>query len=186
MTGVGSESTRLVVLRGDSASGKTTTALALREKLGTRVALIHQDYFRREVLWNEDRGQRSRDASLLIVSSARQALKLGYDVILDGIFNLRDYSALLERLHHDHRGLTRIYQFDVGLDETLRRHAGRPLSKEFGEGKLREWYDGWQPLSWHNETRVGPDLATDDLVSRILRDLGQDRHDVVSEQSRSR
>lgn len=172
MTSVGNESTRLVILRGDSASGKTTTALALREKLGPKVALIHQDYFRREILSNDDRPQRSRDASILIVGTARDALNLGYDVILDGIFNLRDYSALFKCLHDDHRGQTRIYQFDIGLDETIRRHAGRPLSKKFGEDKIRDWYDGWQPLPWHDETRVRSDVSTQGLVSSILQDLG--------------
>ncbi|REJ05515.1 hypothetical protein DY023_09750 [Microbacterium bovistercoris] len=172
MTSVGSESTRLVILRGDSASGKTTTAVALRAELGPKVALIHQDYFRREILSNDDRVQRSRDASILIVGAAREALNLGYDVILDGIFNLRDYSAPLERLHDDHRGRTRIYQFDIGLDETIRRHAGRPLAKEFGADKIRDWYDGWQPLPWHDETRVGGEVSTEDLVSSILQDLG--------------
>lgn len=175
MTLVGNESTRLVILRGDSASGKTTTALALREELGPKVALIQQDYFRREILSNDDRPQRSRDASILVVGAAREALNLGYDVILDGIFNLRDYSALFERLHDDHRGQTRIYQFDIGLDETIRRHAGRPLSKEFGEDKIRDWYDGWQPLPWHDETRVGGDVSTDDLVISILKDLSLQR-----------
>lgn len=175
MTPVGNESTRLVILRGDSASGKTTTALALREKLGPKVALIHQDYFRREILSNDDRRQRSRDAGILIVGAARDALNLGYDVILDGIFNLRDYSALFEHLHDGHRGQTRIYQFDIGLDETIRRHAERPLSKEFGEDKIRDWYDGWQPLPWHDETRVGGDVSTEDLVRSILKDLSIQR-----------
>jgi hypothetical protein len=149
--------------------------LALRPELGRKVALVHQDYVRRQVLQNEDRLERARDAGILIVGAARDALDLGYDVVLDGIFNLRDYSALFERLYRDHRGQTRIYQFDVGLDETLRRHAGRPLSNEFGEEKVREWYDGWQPLPWYRETRVGPEVTTADLVSTILRDLDQDR-----------
>lgn len=168
---VGSSSTRLVILRGDAASGKTTTAIALRPALGARVALIHQDYFRRELLQNADRLARSRDASILIVGAARQALDLGYDVILDGIFNLRDYSKLFERLHDDHRGRTRIYQFDVGLDETLRRHSTRPLGGVVGEDKLREWYDGWQPLPWYDEHRIDADTSVDDLVAIILRDL---------------
>lgn len=172
---VGNETTRLVILRGDSASGKTTTALALREELGPEVALIHQDYFRREILSNDDRPQRSRDASVLIIGAARDALNLGYDVILDGVFNLRDYSAPLKCLHDDHRGQTRIYQFDIGLDETIRRHAGRPLSKEFSEDKIRDWYDGWQPLPWHDETRVGSDVSTEGLVASILNDLSLQR-----------
>lgn len=173
MTAVGDESTRLVILRGDSASGKTTTALALRDVLGPKVALLHQDYFRREILTNNSRLARAGDASVLLVGAARTALDLGYDVILDGIFNLRDYSGPFEDLCGDHRGQTRIYQFDVGLDETLRRHAQRPLSDVVSPDKLRAWYDGWQPLPWHDEVRVGGEVAVDDLVSLIMQDLAR-------------
>lgn len=171
----GSDSTRLIILRGDAASGKTTTATALRSELGERVALISQDHFRRELLHGADRLQRSRDASILITGTARQALELGYDVILDGIFNLRDYSDAFERLHREHRGTTLIYQFDVGLDETIRRHAGRPLASEFGEDEIRRWHDGWQPLPWFDERRVGPETTTDQLVKIVLEDLGHCR-----------
>lgn len=102
---------------------------------------------------------------------ARQALDLGYDVVLDGIFNLRDYSEPFELLYAEHLGVTRIYQFDVGLDETLRRHAARPLGGVVLESKIREWYDGWQPLPWHQETRVGAEVTTDELVTLIVKDL---------------
>ncbi len=118
-----------------------------------------------------DRLRRSRDASVLIVGAARQALDLGYDVILDGVFNLRDYSDVFESLYRDHRGTTCIYQFDVGLDETIRRHAGRPLANDFGEDRIREWHDGWQPLPWFDERRVGPE-TTEELVKIIVEDLG--------------
>lgn len=172
MADTGSDSTRLVILRGDAASGKTTTATALRPELGERVALISQDHFRRELLHDPDRLRRSRDASVLIVGAARQALDLGYDVILDGVFNLRDYSDVFESLYRDHRGTTCIYQFDVGLDETIRRHAGRPLANDFGEDRIREWHDGWQPLPWFDERRVGPETTTEELVKIIVEDLG--------------
>lgn len=47
---VGSPRTRLVILRGDSASGKSTIAQRLRERLGRGVAWVEQDYLRRTVL----------------------------------------------------------------------------------------------------------------------------------------
>ena len=172
---VGTTSTRLVILRGDSASGKTTTALALRAELGPEVAVIHQDQIRREMLSNPDSRARSRDASILIVTAARQALDLGYDVILDGIFNLRDYAERFEHLVSEHRGATAICQFDLGLEETLRRHASRPLGKVVAEEKIREWYDGWQPLPWFDERRVGPEDTTSEIVASILRDLSVQR-----------
>lgn len=175
MVSTGTRSTRLIILRGDAASGKTTTALALRPLLGERTALIHQDQFRRELLHGPDRLRRAADACVLILGVARQALDLGYDVILDGVFNLRDYAEPLRRLHDDHLGTTLIYQFDVGIDETIRRHSGRALAAAFGEDKLREWYDGWQPLSWYDEARVRGDVSTDDLVTTILKDLTHQR-----------
>lgn len=125
MTSVGSESTRLVILRGDAASGKTTTALALRDTLGSKVALIHQDYFRREILVNDDSTQRSGDAGILIVGAAREAMNLGYDVILDGIFNRATTRACGRRPHDgrsgdvDHRG-----------DESLRLRGGEAMPDE--------------------------------------------------------
>lgn len=171
MTSVGSGSTRLVVLRGDSGSGKTTTALALRPGLGERTALIHQDVIRRELLSGPKR-ERARDAAVLIDGLARQSLDLGYDVILDGIFNLRDYAGLFERLHRDHRGRSVWFQWDVGFDETVRRHDSRPLREAFGVESLREWHDGWQPLPFVDEHRVTADDSVDDVVERILSALG--------------
>ncbi len=96
MTAVGSVDTRLVVLRGDSGSGKTTTATALRPLLRGKTAVIHQDHFRRTLLAGGEKASRSADAAALIDTVARQSLDLGYDVILDGILNLRDYAGRLD------------------------------------------------------------------------------------------
>ncbi|MCK2021474.1 zeta toxin family protein [Microbacterium sp. kSW2-24] len=167
----GTATTRLVVLRGDSASGKTTTALALRRQLGGRTALIHQDYFRRELLSDADRGSVSADAAPLIYAVARESIDLGYDVILEGVLNLRDYDSMLDRLRRDHPGVTRFYQFDVGFEETVRRHETRALRSAFGAGQMREWYDGWAPLTGIDEERVGPHESPDDIVARVLCDL---------------
>jgi len=51
---VGSLGTRLLVLRGNSASGKSTIAESLRARLGRGVALIEQDYLRRTILREHD------------------------------------------------------------------------------------------------------------------------------------
>jgi predicted kinase len=171
MTAVGSASTRLVILRGDSASGKTTTSHALRARLGGRTALIHQDEIRRELLQGGEKEERSAHAAVLIDGLARQSLDLGYDVILDGIFNLRDYAQRFEALARDHRGTTRVVQFDVGLDETLRRHRGRPLGAIVPEDDVVSWYDGWQPLPTVPERRITAELGTDEIVALVLGDL---------------
>ena len=175
MAGIGSASTRLIVLRGDSGSGKTTTAAALRPFLGHKTAVIHQDYFRRELLAGGERESRSADAAVLLDAAARQSLDLGYDVILDGVFNLRDYARRLEQLWRDHRGVTRIYQFDVGFEETVRRHAVRDLRHAFTAEKMREWYDGWQPLEFVQEGRIGPHETLAQITERIVADISAGR-----------
>ncbi|UJP11090.1 AAA family ATPase [Microbacterium sp. KUDC0406] len=159
------------MLRGDSGSGKTTTAVALRPLLGDKTALIHQDYFRREVLSGSDKLTRAADAAALIDATARQALDLGYDVILDGVFNLRDYAERFENLWRDHAGLTRIYQFDLDFDETVRRHETRELRHAFTIDDMRRWYDGWEPLTFIEEGRIGPEESLSQIVDRIVTDL---------------
>lgn len=168
---IGSASTRLIVLRGDSGSGKTTTAAALRPLLGPQTAVIHQDYFRRDLLAGGEKTTRSEDAAILIEAVVRQSLDLGYDVILDGILNLRDYAERLEQLWRDHRGVTRIYQFDVGFDETVRRHETRELRHAFTAEKMREWHDGWQPLEFVEEGRIGPDETLAQITTRIIAEI---------------
>lgn len=171
MAAIGSASTRLLVLRGDSGSGKTTTAAALRPLLGTKTAVIHQDYFRRELLAGGEEESRSVDAAQLVEAVACQSLNLGYNVILDGIFNLREYSARLEHLWRNHRGVTRIYQFDVGFEETARRHETRDLRHAFTVGSMREWYRGWQPLTFVEEGRIGPNETLSEITTRIIADI---------------
>jgi uridine kinase len=52
----GTADTRLVVLRGPSASGKTTVAAEIRaRRLPKSTALVGQDYLRRNVLKERDR-----------------------------------------------------------------------------------------------------------------------------------
>ncbi|MER7922483.1 hypothetical protein ABTY96_05000 [Streptomyces sp. NPDC096057] len=49
-----SSPTRLIVLRGNSASGKSAVATGLRERYGRGIALVRQDVLRREVLRERD------------------------------------------------------------------------------------------------------------------------------------
>jgi predicted kinase len=52
---IGSDQTRLVVLRGNSGAGKSTVAKALREAYGRGVAWVSQDLIRRIILREKDR-----------------------------------------------------------------------------------------------------------------------------------
>ena len=45
---------KLIILRGNSGSGKTTVARALQRKFGRNTMVISQDIIRREMLWVQD------------------------------------------------------------------------------------------------------------------------------------
>lgn len=45
---------KLIVLRGNSGSGKTTVARMLQRKIGYNTMLISQDEIRRNMLWVKD------------------------------------------------------------------------------------------------------------------------------------
>ena len=45
---------KLIILRGNSGSGKTTVAKTLQKKLGRNTMLISQDEVRRNMLWVDD------------------------------------------------------------------------------------------------------------------------------------
>jgi predicted kinase len=135
---VGSDRTRLIVLRGNSGSGKTTVAAALREAYGRGVAWVSQDLIRRIILKEKDKPGGLNIG--LIDQVARYSLDHGYHVVLDGIFYADRYETMLAGLARDHLGASRFYYFDVSIEETLRRHASRPQAAEFGADDMRDWY----------------------------------------------
>ena len=149
MVFTGSENMHLVVLRGPSGSGKSSTARALRTHLGRRVALVEQDYLRRVVLKEHD----VRDgANIELISTvARFALDRGWNVILEGILQADRYASMLQQLRDDHLGASVFYYFDVTWEETLRRHETRPQATEFGSDEMREWYCVHDQLDFADE-----------------------------------
>ena len=112
----GSAGTKLIVLRGNSASGKSTVAAGIRSRHGRGIAIAGQDHLRRIVL-------RERDVPGgvnigLIDTVARYALDRGYHVIVEGILYAARYSDMLTALRADHRGESWFYYLDVSFEET--------------------------------------------------------------------
>lgn len=167
---VGTEQTRLIVLRGNSASGKSTIAAAIRDRFGRGLALVGQDNLRRVVLRERDRPGAANIG--LIDTIARYSLDAYYHVVVEGILRADHYGAMLARLHTDHRGPTHGYYLDIPLQETLARHATKPQADEYGERELRDWYRPLDLLPDGNETIIGADSAPEVTVDRVMLDTG--------------
>ncbi|MFH8800746.1 kinase [Streptomyces sp. NPDC017936] len=167
---VGTGTTRLVVLRGNSASGKSSVAAGLRDRFGRGLALVGQDNLRRVVLRERDRPGAANIG--LIDTVARYALDAGYHVVVEGILYADHYGDMLARLRADHRGPTHGYYLDVPLDETLARHALKPIADEVDASLLRDWYRPLDLLPGGAETVIAADSPLAATVDRIMRDTG--------------
>jgi chloramphenicol 3-O-phosphotransferase len=113
----GSADTSLVIIRGNSASGKSTVAAALREQFGRGLAVVGQDHLRRVVLRERDVPGGANIGLIDLVT--RYSLDAGFTTVLEGILRADHYGDMLARLIADHAGTTRAYYMDIPWDETL-------------------------------------------------------------------
>lgn len=128
----------LIVLRGNSGSGKTTIAKELQHKFGGNTMYISQDMIRREMLWVKD------GENTLAIPLLKELLIYGNQnsnvVILEGIMYADWYKSLFELARELYRENIYAYYFDIPFEETLKRHQTRTKSEEFGEEALRRWW----------------------------------------------
>ncbi|MFF3061903.1 kinase [Streptomyces sp. NPDC057909] len=151
---VANEKTRLVVLRGNSASGKSSVAAGFRDRFGRSLALVGQDNLRRIVLRERDRAGAANI------------------VVLEGILYACHDGAVLAQLRADHLGPNCGYYLDVPFAETLARHATKPIVNDVGEEALRDWYRERDVLPGCAETVIEADSSLSETVDRIMRDTG--------------
>lgn len=159
----------LIVLRGNSGSGKSSIAAGIRHRHGRRdLAVVSQDVVRRDILRERDvPGGANID---LIDTIVRWSLDRGYHVLLEGILDSGRYGAMIEALAADHPGPTLGYYLDIPFAETLRRHATKPNAHEFGEPEMARWYRERDLLPGIGETVMGPEHGLEAAVLRIMRD----------------
>ncbi|MFE3099320.1 AAA family ATPase [Nocardia tengchongensis] len=159
----------LVVIRGNSGSGKTTVAGELQQRFSRASCLVvPQDTVRRHMLRENDIPHALNIE--LIEHVAIFGLTRGLIVIVEGILDAERYGAMLERLTES---ATRAfhYGFDLSFDETVRRHAGRPQAKDFSPDRMAQWYHGWQPLPFVDEVRFDETWELNAIVNRIYDDV---------------
>lgn len=167
---VGDEGTRLIIIRGNSGTGKSALAAAIRAARPRGVAIIGHDQLRREILHVRDHP--GTPAAGYVDLSARYALDHGLHTVVEGILHEEIYGALLRQLITEHRGVTRCYRYDMSFEETLRRHATKPKATEFGEPEMRQWWRDRDPLIGADEIVIGSDSPLQESVQRVLTDCG--------------
>ncbi|WP_160687764.1 kinase [Clostridium sp. C2-6-12] len=161
--------TKLIILRGNSGSGKTSTGKALQRKFGHGTMLISQDVVRREMLFVKDGPD--TEASQLLLELALYGKKHCNIVILEGILNSKWYERLFENLLCEFNKQIFAYYFDIPFEETLNRHKLKPNANEFGEKEMRKWWNEKDLLGIIPEVCLQKELCLNEIVDMIYQEV---------------
>ena len=160
---------KLIVLRGNSGSGKTTVAKALQKYFGRNTMVISQDVIRRDMLMVKD-GEDTEAIPLI-----KELLKYGSIhsdiVILEGIMLADWYRTVFELAVQLYNTEIYAYYFDLPFEETLKRHQTKPNHREFGEEEMRRWWREKDFLDIIEENVLGEDLSLEEAVEMIYHEV---------------
>ncbi len=161
----GDNMSKLIILRGNSGSGKTTVAKGLQKKFGYGTMLISQDVIRREMLYVKD-GEKTEVKELLfqLAMYGKQHCEV---VIIEGIFNSRWYNDLFKKILDEFKDNIFAFYFDIPFEETLRRHKTKANASEFDEKEMLEWWNEKDLLKFIPETLLGKQLEEDEIINLI-------------------
>lgn len=158
---------KLIVLRGNSGSGKSSVAKAVRAAQSEPMAYIEQDYVRR-ILFQEPDTSNGLNIELLkqiIIFS----LEHSYHVIAEGIFRQERYESMFREILEAHPKDNFFFYFDISFEETIRRHQTKPNKHEFGEKELSSWYREKDLLRCIKEEMISEEECLDEIVGRIFK-----------------
>lgn len=160
----------MVIIRGNSGSGKSSVAKALQRQFGRNTLIISQDVVRREMLWAHD-GIDTTAIPLLI-----SLMKYGYDnseiTIIEGILNSTWYKPLFEKaVELFHKENIYAYYYDLPFDETLKRHDTKSNKFDFGAEDMRRWWNEKDYVGFISEKTLTEEIALDDAVKMIVSDI---------------
>lgn len=160
---------KLIIIRGNSGSVKTTIAKALQHKLGYNVMLISQDIVRREILRVKD------GMNNLALPLIEQLLVYGHKncefVIVEGILKSKWYMPLFELAKAIYANNIYAYYYDLSFKETLLRHNTKANKDDFGEREMKEWWNEKDYINIIPEKLITADMSLFDTISMICNDV---------------
>lgn len=157
---------KLIILRGNSGSGKTIIAKELQNRFGSNTMLISQDVIRRDMLKVKD-GENTQALPLM-----KELLIYGSNhsnvVILEGIMYADWYKPLFELAVKLYGTEVYAYYFDLTFEETLKRHQTKPNCHEFGEEAMRRWWREKDFSDVLHEVTITDEEDMESIVTEIV------------------
>lgn len=159
---------KLIVFRGPSGSGKSSTAKAIQLELAVKnkkISYVEQDYLRRIVLKEKDvaGGFNKKFIQEVVLFLLRSQ----YDVLLEGIFDRSRYEKMFQEIIQIHPSENFFFYFDISLEETIRRHQTKLNKNDFGEKEMRSWYKEKDFLEYIQETIIMENSSQEDTIRTV-------------------
>jgi predicted kinase len=158
--------TKLVVLRGNSGSGKSTIANALFEQTKKPTVLIDQDHYR--FIFKPAGGTlNSNTIHKMIKANVLAALEDNYDVILEGIFNVKSWKNIFAEIFEQHPRENYLFYFDISFEETIKRHRTKPNKDEWSESDMKDWYSPKDFMNYEFEYVINENSSKHETINKI-------------------
>lgn len=164
---------KIIMLRGNSGSGKTTTAKELQKRLGYGTMLISQDVVRREMIYVKDRpDNQAIDLLQNLVAFSHANCEV---TILEGILYVKFYKNLFDTISELFNSNIYAYYFDIPFEETLKRHNQKPNANDYGEVEMRCWWEEKDFLPSITEKLLNEKMSKEEVVDLIYNDVKEKR-----------
>lgn len=161
---------KLIILRGNSGSGKTSVAKALQGKFGPNTMLISHDVVRMQILhvWSKEGIIKSEPLMINLLKYGRHHSEV---TIMEGVLPSKEYKLLFEAAVKEYGQDIFAYYYDLPFEETLRRHSTKPNRNDFGEEDMKRWWREKDFLPMIKETVLRENLGFQDAVELIYRQV---------------
>lgn len=130
---------KLIIIRGNSGSGKSALAETLQHRFGRNTMVISQDLIRIQMLWVKD-GE-GTPALPLMIDLLKYGRKNSEVVILEGILDSEVYYDLFETAKTEFGENIFAYYYDLPFEETVKRHQTRAKLHSFGVEDMKRWWN---------------------------------------------
>ncbi|GEP23433.1 zeta toxin family protein [Lentilactobacillus diolivorans] len=156
----------LILIRGNSASGKTVLAKKLQAHFGYQnCLLLQQDVLRRNLLHANDHP--GTPAISLIESLVTWGQNHYPIIILEGILRKDVYGQMLEQISQQFGHHAFIYYLNISFEQTLKHNAKKP--QPFSSKLLEKW---WLPNDYLSpDDRLLVNGNTDIFLKKIISDI---------------
>ena len=158
---------KIIIIRGNSGSGKTTVANELCKRLGADCMLLSQYVIRRDLLHTKD-GENSVAIDLLkqliIFGKAHSNI-----IVLEGILNFHWYKQLFDCIRKNFNNIY-AYYYDIPFNETVKRFLTKN-NTDYTAQDMKRWWKKNDLIGFNEEKIISKDMSVNDVVEMILNDI---------------